>query len=246
MNIHTGIRKNNSTHKPNEDYLLSDPEHSFFVVADGVTRQTIDGIYPSPSPAAEVSRLFCKFVKEHQSHHTSLKELFSAGIDYIRRVNSNYTDFFKPSTVAVAARTHKNHVEWAAIGDCIGLVAHKDSVKKFTTTQTEKLAITKKTQPLSKEHVINNICNNPEHPLRYGVINGDPRGKEFIEGGTLPVTKGDKVCLMSDGLEMLLDNPDLMTTVFHKSIEDIINNAEQIEMSKEIRSDDKSIIRIEF
>ena len=57
--VETATKKNTKEFdKPNEDYFLVDRNNGIFIILDGVTRDKIDGIYPDPSPACEVSKIF--------------------------------------------------------------------------------------------------------------------------------------------------------------------------------------------
>ena len=57
--VETATKKNTKEFdKPNEDYFLVDRNNGIFIILDGVTRDKIDGIYPDPSPACEVSKIY--------------------------------------------------------------------------------------------------------------------------------------------------------------------------------------------
>ncbi len=58
--LHHNLDRLEALAHPNEDFLLTDPRLSIFVVADGVTLEfNPDGTYPLPSGAGRAARLFC-------------------------------------------------------------------------------------------------------------------------------------------------------------------------------------------
>lgn len=235
--------KNKQSDKPNEDFFLIDEDSKLFLVVDGVSRDRINGVYPNPSPSARVARVFSEFIKDNHNETESLLSLFTRANFFVSELNSDFHDPFKPGIVAVCIRLKGNVVEWLSIGDCIGLLFQNNNAIQFNTQQTKKLrAFPNK---FNAQTIRTAICNNPEHILGYGVIDGNLNARLFLESGSFDVYMGDTICLLSDGLEILLDN-GFINAFFKKPLNELVIEAETLEILKGVRTDDKTCIKIEI
>lgn len=243
-NIKSGTKKNLATGKPNEDYFSILTERNLFVIADGVTRDKENGKYPNPSPSSEVSKIFChKVIEVYSGTKLNLKKVFVEANKEIKKYNVRYPGYFKPGTVGIAVLIEGNNLSFASIGDCIGIILRNGNLIKFNEKQTEKLR--NSAQKFSSEIIRTEICNNILNPFAYGVINGDINANNFIEFGELNLQIGDKVVLMSDGLEMLLEL-ERFEEIMNNPIENIFSLAEDLEKQRNFRTDDKTLIIFEL
>ena len=133
--------------KPNEDYCLCDDASCTYILADGVSRDKINGIYPNPSPSEDVATLFVKSVHESISNNSGkealniLESAIETGNDRIRAYNNKkqWDNEFYPGTVGIIVTIRNQELFYAYIGDCYGLVLNRDK-KFFSKCQTDKIA----------------------------------------------------------------------------------------------------------
>lgn len=195
--------------KPNEDFVLCDDEKKIYILLDGVSRDKINGKYPNPSPAREVSELFAKeaydFLKKSKGQYglEQIKEAFIKGNEAIERYNIKYNSDFLPGTVGIVCIIDKDRLFYGYIGDCYGRLIQNDKIVMFTKCQTEKIAIHKK--EFSSSEIRNEICNNAKHPYGYGVLTGQKKALDFVVLGEYSLNNVDMVFLSSDGMEPFLD-----------------------------------------
>ncbi len=201
--------------KPNEDYYIADPEQGIFLILDGVTRP--HGEYPAvtESHALAVSKRFAEVVYGQvvQGHHkirtnkqakAVLAEAFAAGNRAILQYNQSLSleaGSFPPGTVAflgviVGARLH-----YAFIGDCLGLLLRDGQRIQLGEQQTKPAFLAGKTD---KAELYGSICNNPEHPLGYGVLTGDVRAEQFVRCSCIQLENQDVLLLSTDGMDNYL------------------------------------------
>lgn len=236
--------------KPNEDYLLLDESKNIFAIADGVTRSSIEGSYPKPSPAAETARILCETVVSHLGKLTfslegALTESAAVANQAIGRFNANHSfdPDFLPGTVGVWGIYTKGIFHYAFIGDCIASIITQNMCHRLTVSQTANLMVHKK--EFSKHYIRTQICNNPDHPYAYGVLNGDPRALTFVQTGKVRISAGAILLLSSDGLEPWYEYSDVFQNA-NRSVSEIFSQTEQLEDLHQLRADDKTIIKIEF
>lgn len=177
---------------PQEDYLIANEDEAIFVVSDGVTLNyehiiKKNGKYPNPSPAGEVSRIFCegfiKYAKELKGgiDGGEILEVFKKANKEVAKYNNvvgkseisgNQTGYFSATGAFVVIRGGR--VYWGTI--CDSFVAHfdKDMNLKFFSSG--------KCSP-------------------YAVINGEEKMTEYLEKGVLTVSENDRVLVFTDGFE---------------------------------------------
>lgn len=243
MKVTSNIVKNKLPDKPNEDNIWIDIEQNVFLVVDGVSRDKENGVYPNPSPSAALTEAFINHCKLNYDNKSHLKTLFQNGNKEIKQINKDYIGYFKPGLVALIIRIQKNKVEWVSIGDCFGLLIRNNIARIFNTKQTEQLR--KSNQKFDSKTIRTEICNNPSHPLAYGVLDGNVNADFFLQCGEFDIESNDTICIFSDGLEMFA-NPKLTNAILENTVDDIIALAEQIEVEQNIRTDDKTIIKVQI
>lgn len=191
--------------KPNEDFVLCDDQRNIYILLDGVSRDKVNGKYPNPSPAREVSKLFAReayaYLKSICGQHglEQIREAFIKGNEAIERYNIKYKGDFLPGTVGIICIIEKDRLFYGYIGDCYGRLIREDEIVMFTKCQTEKIAIHKK--EFSPSEIRNRICNNAKHPYAYGVLTGQKEAIDFVVFGEYSLNDVDMVFLSSDGME---------------------------------------------
>jgi len=186
---------------PQEDFLIVSDNPPVFVVSDGVTldytKLIKDNIkYPDPSPAGDVSKIFCytvaRQVKEKYDTFTEkdIADVFKYANGKVRKYNEragksdisgNITGYY--SATGSFAVIKDNRAYWASI--CDSFIAHFDG-------------------KMNLKFMTKGLC----HP--YAVINGEERMADYLEGGVLNLEKGDRVFIFTDGFEFYMQNPDFL------------------------------------
>jgi hypothetical protein len=182
---------------PQEDYLLTQENPPTFVVSDGVTlnfRKLIESgkKYPNPSPAGEVSKIFCESViksvstKYENFDHRQLDEVFKEANKEVKKHNDavgksdilgNPTEFYSATGSFIVFKNGKSY--WASI--CDAFVAHFD-----------------------KEMNLKFFSSGRCSP--YAVINGEEKMVDNLEKGVLDLEKDDRVFVLTDGFEHYMRN----------------------------------------
>lgn len=229
--------------KPNEDYYFCDDERGIYLLVDGVSRDKIDGVYPNPSPASDVSKLFVEsaynFLINNIDNDAYIIELLCKAMEIGNKTINDYNSKIKwnnnffPGTVGIIVIVRDKKMFYAYIGDCYGLIVNKD---KNIFTECQTINITKHKKQFSAYEIRNVICNNKIHPYSYGVLNGDMRALDFVNCGSRDICDDDKILICSDGfsdiIELLSANDMYKLTV-----------NQMVEFSRD--SDDKTMITIE-
>lgn len=206
-----GTLKNNKlVDKPNEDFVICDDRNGIYILLDGVSRDTIDGKYPIPSPAKEVSELFAEtvydFLKKQKKIYSKevVRTAFVKGNESIKQFNLDYKGDFLPGTVGIVCVICEDNMYFGYIGDCYGRLIRNDRVDIFTECQTEQIAQHKK--EFTSYEIRNEICNNVAHPYAYGVLTGQEEAINFVRLGQYSLENVVALFLSSDGMEAYLSN----------------------------------------
>lgn len=243
--VETATKKNTKEFdKPNEDYFLVDRNNGIFIILDGVTRDKIDGIYPDPSPACEVSKIFIDKaynyimnVSSKESNYLKIiKNAFVEGNKEIEKFNHSYLGSFLPGTVGIIAIIKDNKLFYGYIGDCIGIPLNKQMKKEFTMCQTK--LIHEHIKEFTAYEIRHNICNNIRHPYSYGVLDGREGAIDFIVTGEIKLDKYKELILLTDGLEQIIKEMSIKELFF--------SNATELLNSKfcDTSTDDKTVITV--
>lgn len=232
--------------KPNEDLAFINNDSTLIILLDGVSRDTKNGYYPNPSPAIDVSNIICNTITHYLSSRFKFIDNISAFLrsaileanQKVREYNeSNNLDFWA-GAVGIFAILYNNVFHYAFIGDCYGRSILDKQIRIFTTQQTALIAAHKK--EFSSNEIRNVICNNPEHPYSYGVLNGDPRAEHFLEFGSIPTSACDQIILSSDGPEEYLSKCSI-SVLKESSAKELITQSAQ---SNNTKQDDRTIIKL--
>lgn len=187
-------------HHPQEDFLMSSKNHSIFVVADGVTlnfKKLIEDSkkYPNPSPAGDVSRIFCESVVEYANkiyenfNEDKIKEVFKYANKEVFKFNDNIgktdisgnkTGYYSATGAFVVLKDGSAY--WASIYDSYVAQYDKEMNLKFISSK----------------------------PNDYIVINGEEIMNEQIETGVLKTEEGDRIFVFTDGFEDYVKLPGFL------------------------------------
>lgn len=236
--------------KPNEDYILINDNKYYFIILDGVSRDRENGKYPNPSPSAEITQLLAKSIYKYLQESTenfpensNIEKLLYSAMKFGNETVKKYPKYrqydFLPGAVGIVSIIVDNVFYYAYIGDCIGLKISKKERFIFTDKQTK--LVHKYRHIFDKYTIRNIICNNPNHPYAYGVLNGNENVDKFIQTGNFILNHGDKVILATDGVESYI------MSYIEKNFElgtakDFVKASD----SKEEQEDDKSVIIIDY
>lgn len=240
------LKNTTRSDKPNEDLAYFDQDSNFLILLDGVSRDTENGYYPTPSPTVDVVKIICEVVvhciRTELAHADNISTLLRSAIlkanNRVKEYNEFYRLDFCAGAVGIFAMLYNNVFHYAYIGDCYGRSILDKQIKIFTTQQTALIAAHKK--EYSAREIRNIICNNPKHPYSYGVLNGDPRAEHFLEFGAIPTSSFDQIILSSDGPEEYLSK--CSSSVLKKSsAKELIT---QFAQSNDIKQDDRTIIKL--
>ncbi|MCL2565926.1 MAG: hypothetical protein FWE24_09000 [Defluviitaleaceae bacterium] len=233
--------------KPNEDFYICDNENGIYIILDGVSRDVIEGKYPNPSPAQQVSEIFAIKVQEYlqkelkgnvSDFQTVVKDAMSFGNECISRFNSQGIYSFPPGTVGIILLIRGKNAYFGFIGDCIGKIVSFDNIVTFTKDQTEGVALYR--SKYTQQEIRAKICNNPNHPAGYGVLNGTKAALGFIETGHFELSGDKKILLYTDGFEETMDSLSL-----HQFYNISLKNAEDLAIPKDNKPlDDRTLLII--
>lgn len=243
-----GLKKNQNTSyfKPIEDHLGFDADRELFVICDGVSRDkpSAGNDYPNPSPSRLAAQIAVQTILA-ASEKLSLQTAFLQANGNIGKKNAaTYEGNFPPGTTALAACLNGNQMYVAHIGDCIlGVFSLDGHFRQLTASQTAPLYRSRDSgKRYSAAEIRQGMCNVISHPLSYGVLDGNQNAAHFIETFSVLLRPGDTVVMMSDGLEMMLEQSHLQM-LRTLSFDLIAEYVELLEGSRQKRSDDKAMIR---
>jgi hypothetical protein len=115
-------------------------------------------------------------------------------------------DWELPIAAGLAARLGVGTVAWGALGDCVGLLAHGDTVTRFGRAPSKAA---EGDQAASVAHIDADALRVSLRPgraaRRSAVISTDPADLARLESGTLPCAPGDEMLLMTDGFAALVE-----------------------------------------
>lgn len=235
-------RNTKAFNKPNEDYAFADGDNCIFIIMDGVSRDKINGVYPNPSPAFEVSKLFIEtgynYIKDNLEEGGDylqiIEEAFKRGNNAICEFNNSYVGNFLPGTVGIIAIIRDKNLYYGYIGDCLGILVKEQMIVEFTICQTKY--IHEHIKEFTAEQIRNEICNNIDHPYSYGVLDGREGAMDFIITGEMSLDKCKGILLLTDGVEEI---------VKQMPVEELLNTTAKELLDKNVHiksSDDKTII----
>lgn len=251
-----------------EDAYAVNKDKNIYAVFDGVTPLIKQAVADEDNDARKASQLF----KQHFEHpdvgvdlsrelgeaNAKLREeMISSGLDRTQK-------HLLWSTCAVAVHVGTEFLCFSQLGDCMAIVLDTDGkVCVLTKNQVDGLEIrAKEKRKLDRSHGIyvpeesyfqdgyhqESYCRWMANiPGGYGVANGMPEMKDYIQTGQFPIKKIRAVLLISDGLF----DPDhkldyVMKQVETKGLEEYAKDLEYKEQERGLRPDDKTGIWLEL
>ena len=199
----------------NEDRLVMGK--NIFGVFDGATSLSND----QSQPGETGGRLAAATARDvFSTNHYPLKTLGqTANTAILEKMKKNGVNLNCPeqiwSTSAAVVRIKDNELEWFQTGDSYILLIHEDGSHRVLVDQEdhdfETLALLK-TQ--MDKTLSNPILNRQVVKVRsnmnktYGVLNGDPRARDFFASGVTSLDRVSSVLLFTDGLNIPSPTPE--------------------------------------
>lgn len=225
-----GWRISSGFERLREDYFVQSKKFPIFTVADGVTLVINSGeVYPSPSGAGEVARIFCKSaIKQSEKllahfQTKNISDIFAKANARVENYNHkrkrtkktiNYFDVDYFCATAAFALVNNSELFWGAIGDSRVTLKDKNGKTKFSShdrvTPIEKLTAAKFKHPKPQEkkyfqqkNFRNKLGTNGKL-TGYGVISGEKEALPYVEYGKAKIQKGDQLFIYTDGFTSYL------------------------------------------
>lgn len=207
----SACRKNSREHKPMEDFFIADVENGIFIVADGVT-QNAEEYVPGmeKSEAGMIAEIAAQTVHESllnaadpvKALHDGVQTAIRRAEEFDRTAKSAYP----PATCLVAACIKDGVLHYAYVGDSLAFLLRGTARIQLAEQQTGALGTYRRLsgEKMLKRYLYDNITNNINSPLGYGVILGDMRAMDFLRIASIPLEPGDRVIVSTDGLDKYL------------------------------------------
>lgn len=220
-----GWRTSSKFERLREDYFLQSKKFPILTVADGVTLVIKPGdLYPAPSGAGEVAKIFCKSsIKQSENSYSNFKlknilDIFTEANAKVENYNHkhnktkktiNYFDIDYFCATAAFALVNNSELFWGAIGDSRVTLKDKNGKTKFSShdrvAPIEKLTAAKFKHPKPQEKKyfqqknFRNKLGADGKLIGYGVINGEKEALSYMEYGKAKIQRGDKLFIYTDG-----------------------------------------------
>lgn len=223
---------------PQEDYLSISEKYPIYVVADGVTliQNLIDRkIYPNPSPAGEVAKIFCEtVVKEVENGYenfkkSDLKKIFRTANKAVGDYNMQHgrtkesvdywnNDFY--AATGAFAIIKDDIAYWASICDSYVMYFGKDEIL-FKSPACDKLAdidtprfegeLNDRKSKIRYTWSVRRNGMRGGKRIGYGVITGEPEAENYLCTGGFRIHNGDLIAILTDGFEEFMGEQDFMS-----------------------------------
>jgi serine/threonine protein phosphatase PrpC len=193
----------------NEDSLFY--EKNLFAVFDGASSLT-NRLYADKTGAWLASHIARKNCSPNRSPLQNLLQANNALQAAMISENVNMADPLELwSASAAALQIHKNHIEWAQIGDSMVATITNDGAVHFPAPyhnhDAQTLAFWKKMAETGEKNIYEKIkpvikkvrCGMNRY---YGALNGKPEVKPFLNTGRIPRKDIKHLLLFTDGLHI--------------------------------------------
>jgi len=273
--------RNRSADKPNEDAWTAHVGDSgaVFAVTDGVTHdRDAEGHYPVPSPGAHAAHLVARSLVYALTGPVGLPDVagaFRMANGAIERVNRargvwdacDYGQHDLWCAVATAVVIHGTVVTWGHVGDTFLLHLPAKGGLVLCTPDQVMAAEQYRDAPLSEARAVPGtphtfarqfLRNKPDSPAPYYALTGETVACEHMATGTLYVSAGDRLALLSDGVVSLRSmgadgTPDwskletwLRLPHLDDAVDGLVAAVEEHDIGVGARSDDKTVLLAQF
>ncbi|OGC51689.1 hypothetical protein A2982_03390 [candidate division WWE3 bacterium RIFCSPLOWO2_01_FULL_39_13] len=204
---------------PQEDFYAN--HENIFVVADGITHDLQDGLYPSPSDSAEVAKIICStFISELKNTEKELSDIKRA----VKIINQKVMKFNRSSelyknrennaftigaVVFALIIIKKDKLIYYVLDDSFFSIFSDDLVdhptlKSYVNISAEYYkAHYDWTKPEERKAWRKDYRNNSfeidGQTLGYGAIDGREGFDKFVQCGEESLKSNDLICLYTDG-----------------------------------------------
>lgn len=209
--VQSAVKKNSKEYKPMEDFCICDAERGVFIVTDGVTQSVEDyDQISSRSDAGMAAEIAAKAVYETLIEAadplSALTEGVRLAIERVAAYNKTSKASYPPATCLVAGCIRDGYLHFAYIGDSVIFLLRGTARMQLAEQQTNALATYRRLsgEKMLKRYLYDNITNNINNPLGYGVILGDLRAMDFLHTASIALEPGDRIIISSDGLDNYL------------------------------------------
>lgn len=248
-----GAKNNRAAYKPNEDYFMADSENGVFIVADGVTMSANDYVEGAEmSAAGMVAEIAVKSVHEallnETDAETGLRSGLRLAVERCMTLQKRIPTEYPACAVLVACCIRDGRIHCGYMGDSQAFVLRGNARIMLTERQTARLNAyyaANGNRP-DKRYIYDNITNNINHPLCYGVVMGDMKSMDLLSVSSMMLEPGDRVIVTTDGLEdyLLYARPD---EIRRKTPGEMIAESAPYDVAPYARyADDKSVIIIDI
>ena len=241
-----------------EDSFAYDEQRKIACVADGVTRDFLDGSvvthdlkgimkflngeYPSPSPAREAADIFTKIFMQTDSFRQANEETWKYNKEH-GFIPSNFLDKDLAGCTAATASEVNGNLYWRFIDDSGIAIIDENGNLKFKTPDEgphspEKLPYLEKIlnqyggfdNPEGRRIIKSQYRNNPSEKYAYGVLTGEETALQYVKEGTQNINFGDYVLLYTDGVGDIIfkRNEKLNKEFINKLVRDDFRGLEKL------------------
>jgi len=209
-------------HNPKFEILNRPEEDSFkyvekdgkiiIAVADGITRDLINGKYPIPSPAKKAADIFCKSFLEKQNFEYCNKKI--AELNKNLKVDYLENDF--AACVAVGGVIENTKLKYGFTSDCGVAVFDEKGILKFRTRDegpakyykqrwnSEKMKGLTWEDDEARRLTRSEFRNNLDNPYSFGVFTGEDNAIKFVHTGNKKLNNKDYIIFYSDGFSSII------------------------------------------
>ncbi len=223
----TGVQKKLVNGIKSEDYAVWDTDKGYFIVADGVSRDSYDtnGFSLAREAAERAAKAMARSLSKSNSEH-GIYDAFKQANEAVKTLNeeeglwgegnNNYLDRDLSGTCLACMVQRKGEFNYGYVGDC--RIAHLTSHGNLFITPDQVLeAKAEFPQGKHTEQVVTirkERRNNPSDPHKtYGVLTGEDAALDpmYLKLGSYKCKSGDVVLVCSDGLAPFVENDKQFT-----------------------------------